>query len=52
MKSPCCDVELVEVDGSNLDRCPKCDRWYLVNKEHDVCTEAPVGNSSTISEVI
>jgi hypothetical protein len=28
---PHCQTPLVPVDGSNLDECPTCQRWYLVD---------------------
>lgn len=39
MNSPCCEQPLTPVCGSNLDECPECHRWYLVDEERGTVTE-------------
>ena len=39
MNSPCCKQPLTPVEGSNLDECPQCNRWYLVNEADGTITE-------------
>ena len=39
MKSPCCDVEMVQIHNGDLDKCPACDHWWLVVTYSDGATK-------------
>lgn len=32
MKSPCCNADMVPLDGCYLDECPDCGRWYYCDE--------------------
>lgn len=39
MLTPCCKQPFTPVTGTNLDECPECHKWYLVNEDEGTFAE-------------